>query len=63
MLSYDHNGVISMDATFGTNDMKFHFFTLMAFDVHCTCVPLAWISWQTVGDLFKQLKPLKSKML
>jgi hypothetical protein len=29
MLSYGHNGAISMDATFGTNDMKFHLFTLM----------------------------------
>jgi hypothetical protein len=27
MLSYGHNGVNSMDATFGTNDMKFHVFT------------------------------------
>jgi hypothetical protein len=25
MFSCDHNGAISMDATFGTNDMKFHF--------------------------------------
>ncbi len=24
MLSYGHNGAISMDATFGTNDMKLH---------------------------------------
>ncbi len=41
MLSYGHNGAISMDATFGTNDMKFHLFTLMGFDDHCTSVPLA----------------------
>jgi hypothetical protein len=43
MLSYDHNGAISMDATFGTNDMKFHLFTLMVLDDHHTSVPLAWI--------------------
>jgi hypothetical protein len=42
-LSYGHNGAISMDATFGTNDMKFHPFTLMGFDDHRTGVPLAWI--------------------
>jgi hypothetical protein len=50
MLSYGHNGAISMDATFGTNDMKFHLFTLMGFDDHCTNVPLAWIitSKQTI---------------
>jgi hypothetical protein len=41
--SNDHNGAISMDATFGTNDMKFHLFTLMGFDDHHTCVLLAWI--------------------
>jgi hypothetical protein len=65
MLSYGHNGVISMDATFGTNDMKFHLFTLMGFDDHRTSVPLAWIitSRQTVQDLIEWLKPLKDKML
>jgi hypothetical protein len=41
MLTYGHNGAISMDATFGTNDMKFHLFTLMGFDNHRTNVPLA----------------------
>ncbi len=40
MLSYGHNGAIFMDATFGTNDMKFHLFTLMGFDDHRTGVPL-----------------------
>jgi len=55
MLSYGHKGAISMDATFGTNDMKFHLFTLMGFDDHCTSVPLTWIitSRQTVHDLIK----------
>jgi len=43
MPSNDHNGAISMDATFGTNDMKFHLFTLMGFDDHRTSVLLAWI--------------------
>ncbi len=41
MLSYAHNGAISMDATFGTNDMKFHLFTLMGFDDHHMGVLLA----------------------
>jgi len=65
MLSYGHNGAISMDATFGTNDMKFHLFTLMRFDDHRISVFLAWIitSRQTVHDLIKWLKPLKDKML
>jgi len=43
MLSYGHNGAIFMDTTFGTNDMKFHLFTLMGFDDHRTSVPIAWI--------------------
>jgi len=43
MLSYGHNGAISMDAIFGTNDMKFHLFTLMGFNDHHMGVPLAWI--------------------
>ncbi len=65
MLSYGHNGAISMDATFGTNDMKSHLFTLTGFDDHRTSVPLAWIitSKQTIQDLIKWLKPLKEKML
>jgi hypothetical protein len=65
MLSYGHNGAISMDATFGTNDMKFHLFTLMGFDDHRMGVPLAWIitSRQTVQDLIEWLKRLKDKML
>jgi hypothetical protein len=34
MLSYGHNGAISMDVT---NDMKLYLFTLMGFDDHHTC--------------------------
>jgi hypothetical protein len=68
MLLYGHNGAIYMDATFGTNDMKFHLFTLMGFDDHCTSVALTWIKQfsitkQTVQDLIEWLKPLKDKML
>jgi hypothetical protein len=65
MLSYGHNGAISMDATFGTNDMKFHLFALMGFDDQCMNVPLAYIitSRQTIEDLIKWLKPLKDKTL
>jgi len=65
MLSYGHNGAISMDATFGTNDMKFHLFTLIGFDDHHMSVPLAWIiiSRQIVQDLIEWLKPLKKKVI
>jgi hypothetical protein len=36
MVSLGDNGAISMDATFNTNDVKFHLFTLMVFDAHHT---------------------------
>jgi hypothetical protein len=54
-----------MDATFGTNDMKFHLFTLMGFDDHRTSVLEAWIitSRQIVEDVIEWWKPLKDKML
>jgi hypothetical protein len=47
------NGAISMDDTFGTNDVKFHLFTLMVFDAHPTRVQIAWIitSHQTCNYL------------
>ncbi len=53
MLKFGHNQLIFMDATFGTNDVKNHSFTLMVFDFHCTWVPVAWIimSQQTCEDL------------
>jgi hypothetical protein len=65
MFSSDHNGAISMDATFGTNDMKFRLFILMGFDVHHIGVHLAWIitSQKMVEDLPKWLRPLKTMML
>jgi hypothetical protein len=39
MILCGHSGAISMDATFGTNDVKFHLFTLMDFDAHHTGMP------------------------
>jgi hypothetical protein len=64
MLSLNNNGVISMDATFGTNNVKFHLFTLMAFDAHWYDVPIAWIitSCQTCNNLVEWLTPLKKKL-
>jgi hypothetical protein len=54
-----------MDATFITNDVKFHLFTLMVFDAHRTGMPIAWIitSCQTCDDLVEWLTPLKTKFL
>jgi hypothetical protein len=36
MFSFSHNGAISLDVTFGTNNVKFELFMLMVFNVHCT---------------------------
>jgi hypothetical protein len=65
MVSLNDNGAISMDATFGINDVKFHLFTLMMFDAHRTRVPVAWIitSHQTCDHLVEWLTPLKTKFL
>jgi hypothetical protein len=43
MFKFGHNGLISIDATFGTNDVKYHSFTLMVFDFNCTWVLVAWV--------------------
>jgi phosphatidylserine decarboxylase len=53
-----------MDATFTTNDVKFHLFTLMMFDAHRIEVPVAWIitSRQTCDDLVEWQIPLKTKL-
>jgi hypothetical protein len=52
MVSLGDNGAISMDATFNTNDVKFHLFTLMVFDAYRTRMSVAWIitSCQTCDD-------------
>jgi hypothetical protein len=65
MVSLGDNRAISMDATFGTNDVKFHLFTLMVFDAHHIGVPVAWIitSRQPCDDLVEWLTPLKTKFL
>ncbi len=43
MFSLGKNGAILMDATFETNDVKLHLFTLMVFDAHWSSVPVTWI--------------------
>jgi hypothetical protein len=65
MVSLNDNGAKSMDATFGTNDVKFHLFTLMVFNAHHIGVPVAWIitSRLTCDDLVEWLTLLKTKLL
>ncbi len=65
MVSLGDNGAISMNATFSTNDVKFHLFTLMVFYAHHIRVPVAWIitSRQTCDDLVEWLTFLKTKLL
>jgi len=65
MVSLGDNGSISMDVTFGTNDVKFQLFTLMVFDAHRIGVLVAWIitSHQTCNDLVAWSIILKAKLL
>jgi len=65
MILCGHNGTISMDATFGTNDVKFHLFTLMNFDAHHTGMLVAWIikSCQKCEDLVEWLNPHRENLL
>ncbi len=65
MVSLGNNGAVSMDATFGIIDMKFHLFMLMVFDAHHTKVLVTWIitSHQTCNDLVESLTPLNLQSL
>ncbi len=65
MFQFGHNGFISMDALFGTYDVKYHLFTLMAFDFHHIGVPVAWVimSQQTCENLVEWLNAMWAKLL
>jgi hypothetical protein len=65
MLQFGHNALVSMDATFGTNDVKYHLFTLMPFDFHQIGVLVAWVimNQQSCENLVEWLSALRSKHL
>jgi hypothetical protein len=65
MISCVHNELISMDATFGTNDVKFHLFTLIVFHAHYIgmLMALIMICLKKCEDLVEWLSPLKVKLL
>ncbi len=65
MILCGHNRAISLDATFGINDVKFHLFKLMVFDAHHIGVPMAWIITNKIKceDLLEWLIPLRAKLL
>jgi hypothetical protein len=65
VFQFDHNGLIFMDATFGTNNVKYQLFTLMEFDFHHTKVLVAWVitSKKTSKDLVEWLNALRTKLL
>jgi hypothetical protein len=50
MFQFNHNGFIFMDVTFGTNNVKYHLFTLTTFDFHRTRV----VATLTLGSRLKQ---------
>jgi hypothetical protein len=51
MIQFGHNGLISMDVTFGTNDVKYHLFTLMTFYFHRKGVPVAWVITSELANM------------
>ncbi len=61
MISCIHNEPISMDATFGINDVKFCLFTLILFHACFIGVPMALIMafWTKCEDLVQWLTLLK----
>jgi hypothetical protein len=65
MFQFGHNKFISMDAMVGTNDVKYHLFTLMVFDFHQIGVPVTWVimNWQTCEDLVEWLSALRAKLI
>ncbi len=64
MFQFSYNMFISMDVTFGNNNVKYHLFTLMAFDFHHIGVPIAWVimSRQICEDLVEWLSALWAKL-
>jgi hypothetical protein len=64
MLQFGHNGFISMDATFGTNDVKYSIFSLMAFVFHhiVVLITLVITSWKTCENLAEWLGALQAKL-
>jgi hypothetical protein len=50
---------------YGTNDVKYHLFTLMVFDLHHIGVPFVWViaSWQTYEDFVEWFIPLQVKLV
>jgi hypothetical protein len=54
-----------MDPTFGTKNVKYHLFTLKAFDFHHKKVPVVWVivSWQICEDLVEWLNAMWAKLL
>jgi hypothetical protein len=64
MVSLGDHGAISMDVTFGTNDVKFLLFTLMGFDAQHSKMLVTWIitNCQTCNNLVEWLSPLKAKL-
>lgn len=64
VLKYGKNSCISMDATFGTNDLMYHLFTLVVSNEWHNGIPIAWIltSRQKEDDIYDWLLALKIRL-
>ena len=47
LLKYERDEYIFMDATFGTNDLMYHLFTLVVFYEWHNGIPIVWIYYFT----------------
>ena len=61
LLKYGRDECISMDATFGANDLMYHLFTLVVFDEWHKVIPIALVitSRQNEDDIYDWLWALK----
>ncbi|MCO5613306.1 hypothetical protein L7F22_067582 [Adiantum nelumboides] len=62
---YGHNGLLAMDATFGTNKYKFHLYSVLVFDAFRNGVPVAWVitSSSTRVNISSWLTSLRNRVL
>jgi hypothetical protein len=61
MLKYGHNGAMAIDATFGTNVLKYPLFSLLVFDDWTNGIYVAWVftSRMIEEDPVMWLEPLR----
>lgn len=49
MLKFGHDRLLAMNSTLGTNEFKFHLYTILVFDQHHSGIPVAWAITSSSG--------------